>query len=126
MENLVVGLIRGRHDMPCDKYIFDSGVRDIFDYKGIRNHIKRFIRENIEVECNPVFEGCTSYGDTFEYKSNKRLIVYVTGLSCVLAELISACVCDGIDLTLMHYNAETEMYEPQEMRFPRVFYNSEY
>jgi hypothetical protein len=35
MENLVVGLIRGRHDMPCDKYIFDSGVKDIFKLRGM-------------------------------------------------------------------------------------------
>lgn len=32
MDDVVVGLIRGKHDMPVEKYIFEEDIREMFDY----------------------------------------------------------------------------------------------
>ena len=33
MENIIeVGLIKGRHEMPVNEYLFDGDIEDVFDY----------------------------------------------------------------------------------------------
>ena len=91
MNELIVGLIKGRHEMPVENYIFENEIKDVFDFVSIENQIENFIKEN---------------------KANK-LIVYVTGLTCVTSALIKVCNKYNIKLILMHYNRESNNYIPQ-------------
>ncbi|MGP1608593.1 MAG: hypothetical protein ACTTGJ_01950 [Clostridium sp.] len=53
------------------------------------------------------------YSDYLVFKGEKSLIVYVTGLTAVTAELIGVCARNGVSLTLMNYDASTGEYKPQ-------------
>lgn len=106
MESVVVGLIRGRHEMPVDKYIFDEDIMDMFDYEGIFIHICDYLRENVGVDYDR--EGYVRL-----YRGKKAIIVYVTGLTAVSCALVDACNRYGISLTLMHYDRDKDCYHNQ-------------
>lgn len=132
MKNTItVGLIKGRHEMPVDKYIFDSEIENVFDFRTMNLKIKRFIFDEIEVtrclgyginEQTCIIES-NGYGDeecvtlppSLIIKGKRKLIVYVTGLTCVTAQLIKCCAECGVELTLMHYNNATGEYVPQQI-----------
>lgn len=95
IEEVRVGMIAGRHDLPVDNYIFEK-IENVFSFKTIRSKVVQFIKENFK------------YEDSF-----KSLIVYVTGLTPVIAEIVSVCVRSHIALTLMHYDKYSGKYIPQ-------------
>ena len=113
MKEIKVGLIQGRHTMPVSTYIFDE-ISNVLDFQGMREHIINFINNNINVYA---VCGCginqIGYEDVEVLTSDTRLVVYVTGLTAVTAELISVCATKGIKLTLMHYDRESSDYLPQ-------------
>ena len=84
-----LGLIRGRHEMPVDSYIFESSIEDVHNYNAISLEIasKLLGYESIEV--------------------------YITGLTPVTVELVKHCIEWGIGLTLYNYDVETKNYIPQ-------------
>lgn len=45
----------------------------------------------------------------------KYLVVYVTGLTVALMEVVNYCHRNNINLVLMHFNWETGEYYPQEV-----------
>ena len=45
----------------------------------------------------------------------KYLVVYVTGLTVALVEVMNYCHRNNVHLVLMHYNRETGEYYPQEV-----------
>lgn len=106
METVVVGLIKGRHDMPVDSYIFEEDIKDMFDYCKIREHIAEFIHTKVGVDFNNI-------GKYHSHKGQKTLTVYVTGLTSVACELVDVCNKAGVYLTLMHYDRDTCSYHPQ-------------
>lgn len=106
METVVVGLIKGRHEMPVSSYIFEEEIKDMFDYHEIRKHISNFIHSKVGVDFN---RGDIIYSN----KGQKSLIVYVTGLTSVACELVDVCNKAGVLLTLMHYDRSTGSYRPQ-------------
>lgn len=86
------GLIKGRHEMPVDAYIFDR-IDNVFDFAYQKAVIDDFL-------------------------AGKRAVtVYVTGLTSVTATLISRCAHFGVALTLMHYDMTSGEYVPQVMEF---------
>lgn len=95
IEEVKVGMIAGRHDLPVDNYIFEE-IENVFSFKTIRSKVVQFIQENFK------------YEDSF-----KNLIVYVTGLTPVTVEIVSVCVRSHIALTLMHYDKYSGKYIPQ-------------
>jgi Tfp pilus assembly PilM family ATPase len=106
METVVVGLIKGRHEMPVPSYIFEEDIKDMFNYYEIRKHISDFIHDKVGVD----------YYHLGQYHSNrgkKHLTVYVTGLTSVVCELVDVCNKAGVLLTLMHYDRYTGSYRPQ-------------
>ena len=107
MEKVVVGLIKGRHEMPVSSYIFNEVKdKDMFDYVGIRKHIEDFIKSEVGVQY------CED-GIIYTNKGLKELIVYVTGLTAVACELVDVCNALGVPLTLMHYDRESDSYRAQ-------------
>ena len=113
MKEIKVGLIKGRHEMPVDNYIFDE-INDVLDFDSMNKQIVNFINDNINVYAA---YGCginqIGYEDVEVLTADTKLIVYVTGLTSVTAELIKVCALKGIHLTLMHYDRDTNDYLPQ-------------
>ena len=105
MENLKVGLIKGRHEMPVTSYIFEK-VEDMFDYDAISNHITRFVSRKVGLSYK-------AGGGIYSCKGEKTLVVYVTGLTAVSCELVDVCNKLGVPLTLMHYDRDTGEYRAQ-------------
>lgn len=116
MEQKIVGLIRGRHDMPVEKYIFDSSIEDVFNYSGIFDHIVDFLVEKVGIEQGTdIAINEADQCDVLCFRGKMELIVYVTGLTCVTAELIKACAMNGVRLTLMNFDVNTGKYVPQKI-----------
>lgn len=52
--------------------------------------------------------------NVFDFESIKNeLVCYITGLSSVTAALVQVCAVYGVELTLMHYDRDTDEYVPQ-------------
>ena len=94
MEEVKVGLVKGRHEMPVKGYLF-KGEIDPMDFAGMYLRVAAYLACHIDVD--------------------QRLVVYVTGLTAATAAVIKACAERGVPLTLMHYNRETGSYVPQQI-----------
>lgn len=98
-NNVVCGLINGRHDMPTDTFIFDSiSSENMFNYDLQREICEKFITDNIE------FKNGTACN---------TLIVYTTGLQCTLATLIKVTNEMKVNLIINHYNSDNGKYMSQ-------------
>ncbi len=115
-NTLTVGLIKGRHPLPVDEYIFDDAIEDVHNYKAIHDHILAFLQEKVGMR-QAIGQGINQndYTGINIYRGAKKLVVYVTGLTPVTAELIAACAYNGVFLTLMNYNTATGEYVAQEI-----------
>lgn len=98
-----VGLVKDRHPMPCNQFIFENiDPENMFDYNQLDSIISQFILDKIGIRTvNNI-----NYAD-------HDLCVYVTGLQCALASLIKMCSVYNVSLTLMHWNKDTDLYESQ-------------
>ena len=85
---LVIGLIKGRHEMPVDNFIFDK-IDDVFDFSKMSKQVHEALKDYYDVN------------------------LYTTGLTSALVEVINYCIIKNISLTLFHYNSETGEYIPQ-------------
>lgn len=114
MKKVTVGLIKGRHEMPVDSYIFEDGIEDIHNYREIAKHISNFLvkRVGITTTFGPGINQ-NDYTDVEVFQGKTKLVVYVTGLTCVTAELIKLCALNGVGLTLMHFDTSSGDYIPQ-------------
>ena len=109
------GLIRGRHEMPVDMYIFES-IENVHDYDSMRVVINDFllkvvgIRKSYGIAINQA-----DMNDIEVFHGKDSLVLYVTGLTAVTAEVIAACARNGIELTLMNYDLDSKDYIPQKL-----------
>lgn len=89
-----MSLCRGRHEIPqaTDGSIFPSNVNPL-DVDGLERFASRQL---IGYHC-------------------KRLNLYVTGLTVALVAVINVCRKEGIELTLYHYDRESNSYYPQKV-----------
>lgn len=87
------GLVRGRHPLPVDSYIFDE-VADVLDFASMRAVVEEFVAG-------------ISAGSEIE--------VYVTGLTACTAEVIRSCALHGVGLTLYHFDRDSGGYVPQRL-----------
>lgn len=113
-NTVYAGLIKGRHELPTDTYIFDK-IDDPTDFAHIYDVAFNFITThcNIRIDCGRGINQ-ESYTD-IEIFHGTPLVVYVTGLSAALAAVIRTCAENGVPLTLMHYDRESDTYKPQKM-----------
>lgn len=49
MEKVIVGLIKGRHDMPVEEYIFEE-INDVFDFGKMDVTIDTFLQTKVGIE----------------------------------------------------------------------------
>lgn len=110
-----VGLIKGRHEMPVERYIFDEPIEDVTDYHKIEEHILNFVKTEVGVHTTHfgAAVNAVTAEDAHVWAGDKRLTVYVTGLTAVTAALIRVCLMYGVNLTLMHYDITCGLYKPQ-------------
>lgn len=85
-----MGMIKGRHEIPVEKYIFDNDIENVFDFKWMQNVIHSKL---LHVD---------------------SLNLYVTGLSVVLVEIINYCIFNNISLTLYHFDRESNGWVAQK------------
>lgn len=104
--------------MPVDAYIFDESITDVMDFSAIGKHIHDFIVDNVGIT-STIGLGINQYDytDVQIFSGRRKLVVYVTGLTAVTAELIKVCAMNGVHLTLMHYNSVTGDYVAQPIFF---------
>lgn len=115
MKNVTVGLIKGRHEMPVNGYIFDGEISNVHDYSAIRRHVSEWIAENVGITRRDFGIGLNQADDNDVtcFCGENSLTVYVTGLTSVTAEVIRCCAINGVSLTLMHFDAATGGYREQ-------------
>lgn len=116
MGKVVVGLIRGRHEMPCTDFIFDSDVAPL-DFDGMAKVIRAFIADKVGVSATyygPA-DNIADFADCKVWTGDKDLIVYVTGLTAATTALCAECARSGVTLTLMHFDRDSGDYVPQHI-----------
>ncbi len=76
-------------------------------FRHFKNHESGFL------ESDPEWDG----SDMEPLKLSKALHInlYVTGLTVALIATLNVCRREGIDVTLYHFNKDTEEYFPQEV-----------
>lgn len=114
MEEVKAGLVRGRHEMPVDTYIFNEDIKDVFNYQAMEEEIVKFLQSNVGITVM-YGQGVNQhdYTDVEVYTGTKRLVLYVTGLTAVTAAVIKVCALNGIHLQLMHFDRESGCYVEQ-------------
>ena len=92
-----------RHDMPVKNSIFGRSVSPelMFDFELQKDIAKNYIKNNLSFNNDG---SCSS-----------KLVLYTSGLQCILSSTIAACAEMKIPLSVMHYNSKTNEYEEQEI-----------
>lgn len=99
MKTLEIGAVRGRHEMPVDKFIFDEAITN-FDIKSIEDHVNTVMNKEV----------FRHDGETFD-----EVRLYVTGLTVVTTSVIKWCFNNDVSLSLMHYDTVAQDYVEQVM-----------
>ena len=115
MKQIAVGLIKGRHSMPVENYIFDH-IEDVHEYSAMESAIVNWLDTHMTLGYvyGQGINQC-GYEDVQIMASEEELCVYVTGLTPVVASLIKVCALRGISLTLMNYDTSTGAYVEQNI-----------
>ena len=85
----IFGAVKGRHNLPVEKYIFNESIKDVTDVKKIDKKVAE--------ELNGVGE----------------LVLYVTGRTVVTTAVCKFCFENRIPLTLKHFDAQNNGYFEQ-------------
>lgn len=103
--DVICGLVENRHEIPVTEYIFreatGKGISEdlLYDYNKQLAIAEDFIKTHIAWDENGI--------------PRNELVVYVTGLTSVLASVIKVARKMGVNLTLKHYSARLGMYVSQ-------------
>lgn len=90
--NKVIGLCAGRHDVPVGEFIFNGEINPV-DFAGMDKIVHSVLGH----------KGITS------------VTLYVTGLTAAVGAVVGWCSCNGVALTLLHYDRTSGQYLPQEV-----------
>lgn len=99
MKTLEIGAVRGRHEMPVDKFVFDEAITN-FDIKAIEDHVNTVMNKEV----------FRHDGETFD-----EVRLYVTGLTVVTTSVVKWCFNNNVGLSLMHYDTVAQDYVEQVM-----------
>lgn len=104
-----VGMFTGRHEMPIfiNKFIFNKPMSksNLFNFEMMDDIVERFIKDNFKITVDK--DGV--------YRSDKEMILYLTGLSSALASIIKLTAKYNINLTLAHFDNVSETYVLQRI-----------
>ncbi len=108
---VVLGTVRGRHAMPVSDFIFNEVIEDPTDVGAIRRRVEKVLSGKISIGAGSgAGLNQESYEDVLVRRGNKRLILYVTGLTIVTVEVVRFCAINGVALTLKHFNSASGDY----------------
>lgn len=99
MKTLEIGAVRGRHEMPVDKFVFDEAITN-FDIKAIEDHVNTVMNKEV----------FRHDGKTFD-----EVRLYVTGLTIVTTSVVKWCFSHDVGLLVMHYDNVAQDYVEQVM-----------
>ena len=97
MKTLEIGAVRGRHEMPVDKFIFDEAITN-FDIRAIEDHVNTVLNQEV----------FRHDGETFD-----EVRLYITGLTVVTTSVVKWCFSHDVGLSLMHYDSVKQDYVEQ-------------
>lgn len=110
-KTVIFGTVKGRHAMPVSDFIFNEAIEDPTDVGAIRRRVEKLLSEKISIGAGSgAGLNQESYEDVLVRRGNKRLILYVTGLTIVTTEVIRFCALNGVYLTLMHFDSASGDY----------------
>jgi hypothetical protein len=100
---LHLALIKGRHETPATDWVFDA-IEDVHDYDAMNKRAGDYLHETA--------------GEGLEFGMLLDVYLYVTGLSSALVATLKAWEeyemrYFGHQLTLMHYDRDTDSYKAQ-------------
>lgn len=117
MPKIVAGLIKGRHELPVEEYIFEK-IDDPSDIDAIEKVATDWVEKNCSIDIvlgKGINQVSDYYPDTLIHKGKVKLVIYVTGLTVALTAVLKACALNGVRTVLMHYNSSTGEYVEQYM-----------
>jgi len=93
----------GQHDMPVEDYIFDSPIKDPFDFKWQLAQVEAWAKSFAVAR------------RTQGYEPDDEFIVdlHITGLTSILVSTMQVFHKLEIRYTLLHHNRNTNEYEMQ-------------
>ena len=96
-KKIKLALCEGRHQMPADVVgtIFGKSIADPTDTDALLDKATRVVCSWVRPDQNEV------------------LVLYVTGMTVAVGAVIRACLLNGIQCILMHYDREADDYYPQ-------------
>lgn len=90
-KTIKLGLVKGRHPLPVDEYIFEEGdITFPINPAKLQNVVAKKLDE---LGCKP--------------SSDNKLVVYVTGLTPATTAVITVAFLNHHFLTLMHYDRDS-------------------
>lgn len=116
MKVLNIGLIKGRHELPVEKYIFDE-IKDVLDFNSLQERADRFVKELV-AELDATSEKLINGYEENKYSYHDVTInIYVTGLTAATIAAYKAIDNHGAfkEINFMHYNNASGQYIAQNM-----------
>ena len=99
MKIYKVGVCQGRHEMPCDMFVFEKIIEDPTDTLKLESDVEKFFDSN--------FSNVES-GDTIE--------IYVTGLTVALIAILKVAVKLFERVNLKHVDMKSASYYTQKIK----------
>lgn len=90
---LKIGVCKGRHEMPCNFYVYEQTIEDPTDVTSLDGQAEEFFKR-IETK-------------------EKEIEIFVTGLTVALISILKVAVKKYDHVVLMHYDVKTATYYKQ-------------
>lgn len=97
MKELNIGTCKGRHEMPVEKFVFET-IDDPTNIVALRKTVWDFIGENF-----------------YEILAADQIKIFVTGLTVAVVEIINQFKKVADNIVLMHYDVKTHTYYSQKL-----------
>lgn len=125
-HTLDLSLIKGRHKMPVilDGAVFNERIKDIADVARLERVAFKGIWDAAYEKYTDGKSGYLRISNDWdgedlpplELTDSVHINLYVTGLTVALIAALNVCRDEGVSVTLYHYNRDTGLYFPQEVR----------
>ena len=93
-----VGVCKGRHEMPCNLFVFDNTIADPTNVKEIEEEAVNFFKAN------------------FSDKPCNTIEIYVTGLTVAVIAAIKVATKYFCNVIAMHYDMKKDCYYMQSIK----------
>lgn len=116
MNEIILGLIKGRHSLPVEKYIIEEGELTVFTKDEIVPLIENGLKK-LNIKQYKLFRNSYSYW--WEYNGEKvtkgipTIKLYITGLTIVTLCTVEILNQWGYDVNIMGFNPNEQKYYSQ-------------